>query len=102
MFTPMIPCGFTGFFDFAAEGAEVGFKGIAGHIGLFHPNHGSGDDADAAFVGHGGSEPGKRNTNAHAALTIGVLAMRSPMFRVGKDMKNLLEVSYGVMGTQAE
>lgn len=60
--------GFAGLFDFAAEGAEVCFNGVAGHIRFFHPNHGSGDDADAAFVGHGGSEPGKRNTNAHAAL----------------------------------
>ena len=60
--------GLAGLFDFGTQRAEIGFEGVAGDVGLFHPDHGAGDDPDAAFIGHGGSEAGERDADAHAAL----------------------------------
>ena len=62
---------FTGLAQLLAQGAQVGFDGIFGHVGLFHPDHGSGDDADAALIGDSGGEAGKGNADTHASLDDG-------------------------------
>ena len=62
---------FPGLGQLLAQGAQVGFDGVLGHVGLFHPDHGSGDDADAALIGNSRGEAGKGNANTHAALDDG-------------------------------
>ena len=57
--------------DFLFHGADVGARGILGHVGIEHADHGTGDDADAAFVGDCRGQPRQGYADAHAALDDG-------------------------------
>ena len=76
--------GGAGLVDFAAQGADVGLYGIGSHIGFAHAHHGSGDDAYAAFIGHGGSQAGQRYADTHAALNNGRAGDQIAYFQHGK------------------
>ena len=56
---------------FPGKGPVVGLDVIGGKIRLVHADAGGRDDAATTGCGHGGSQPGKRDADTHAALNDG-------------------------------
>ena len=102
MFTPMMPCVASRAFSISRRRARrLASRGLLATSGSFIPIMAPAMTPMPPSLATAEASLEREIPTPMPPWTIGVLAMRSPMFRVGKDMKNLLEVSYGVMGTQA-
>ena len=84
--------------NLVAQGAQIRFQRIFGHVRLFHADHGSGNDADAALVGDSRRQAGQRYSHTHAALNDGHFGREIADFqrREGHCNKTSVLNRYGV------